>query len=138
MPGTGSVRAGKEKPPPILPFTTHKESDQRPRLCWRDAPNADERFCRRIRPGDDVFGTHSRAKATDSVALPWRINVRERKEVGEVLALAAASGGKIIKPAQDVFWGGHSGYFADLDGHLWEVCWNPHFPLADDGTVLIP
>jgi uncharacterized protein len=65
-------------------------------------------------------------------------NVRERKEVNEVLALAAASGGTIIKPAQDVFWGGHSGYFADPDGHLWEVCWNPHFPLADDGTVLVP
>ena len=65
-------------------------------------------------------------------------NVRERKEVNEVLALAAASGGKIIKPAQDAFWGGHSGYFADPDGHLWEVCWNPHFPLADDGTVLVP
>jgi catechol 2,3-dioxygenase-like lactoylglutathione lyase family enzyme len=65
-------------------------------------------------------------------------NVKERKDVSEVLALAAVSGGKIIKPAQDVFWGGHSGYFADPDGHLWEVCWNPHFPLADDGTVLIP
>jgi hypothetical protein len=58
MPGTGSVRAGEEKPPPILPFTTHKESDQRPRVCRRNALNADERFCRRIRPADDVFGTH--------------------------------------------------------------------------------
>ena len=65
-------------------------------------------------------------------------NVRERKEVHEVLALAAASGGKFIKPAQDVFWGGYSGYFADPDGQLWEVCWNPHFPLAEDGTVVIP
>lgn len=65
-------------------------------------------------------------------------NVRERKEVSEVLALAVASGEKIIKPAQEVFWGGHSGYFADPDGHLWEVCWNPHFPLADDGTVIMP
>jgi uncharacterized glyoxalase superfamily protein PhnB len=65
-------------------------------------------------------------------------NVRERQGVSEVLALAAASGGKIIKPAQDVFWGGHSGYFADPDGHLWEVCWNPHFPLTENGTVLVP
>jgi catechol 2,3-dioxygenase-like lactoylglutathione lyase family enzyme len=65
-------------------------------------------------------------------------NVRRKEEVSEVLVLAAASGGKIIKPAQDVFWGGHSGYFADPDGHLWEVCWNPLFPLSDDGTVLIP
>ncbi len=65
-------------------------------------------------------------------------NVRERHQVREVLELAATSGGQIIKVAQDVFWGGHSGYFADPDGHLWEVCWNPHFPLADDGTVLVP
>jgi hypothetical protein len=47
-----------EKTPPILPFTTPTESDQRPRVCRRDAPNADERFCRQIRPADDVFGTH--------------------------------------------------------------------------------
>jgi catechol 2,3-dioxygenase-like lactoylglutathione lyase family enzyme len=65
-------------------------------------------------------------------------NVRRKQEVGELLALAAASGGTIVKPAQDVFWGGHSGYFADPDGHLWEVCWNPHFPLAEDGSVLMP
>ena len=37
------------------------------------------------------------------------------------------SEGKLIRPAQDVFWGGYSGYFADPDGHLWEVAWNPHF-----------
>ncbi len=65
-------------------------------------------------------------------------NVRERQDVSEVLKSAAAAGGQIIKPAQDVFWGGHSGYFADPDGHLWEVCWNPHFPLDDDGHVLVP
>ena len=56
-------------------------------------------------------------------------NVRQREEVNEVLSLAAAAGGTITKPAQDVFWGGHSGYFADPDGHLWEVVWNPHFPV---------
>ena len=59
MPGTDSVRAGQEKTPPILPFTTQMESDQRLSVCRRDAPNADERFCRRIRPTDDVFGTHN-------------------------------------------------------------------------------
>lgn len=65
-------------------------------------------------------------------------NVREKAEVLAVLAKAAASGGRIVKPAQDVFWGGHSGYFADPDGHLWEVAWNPFFPLADDGHVVLP
>ena len=65
-------------------------------------------------------------------------NVRRREEVSEVLALAAAAGGTITKPAQDVFWGGHSGYFTDPDGHLWEVAWNPFFPFAEDGTLLVP
>jgi hypothetical protein len=44
MPGTGSVRAGEEKTPPILPFTTHKESDQRPRVCRRNAPGPTNAF----------------------------------------------------------------------------------------------
>jgi hypothetical protein len=57
--GPGSVCAGQEKTPPIRPFTTPMESDQRLRVGRRDAPNADERFCRRTRPADDVFGTHS-------------------------------------------------------------------------------
>jgi predicted lactoylglutathione lyase len=53
--------------------------------------------------------------------------VRTREEVDEVLRQAAHAGARIIKPAQDVFWGGYSGYFSDPDGHLWEVAWNPHF-----------
>jgi catechol 2,3-dioxygenase-like lactoylglutathione lyase family enzyme len=65
-------------------------------------------------------------------------NVRSREEVSKVLTIAAAAGGKVLKPAQDVFWGGHSGYFADLDGHLWEVAWNPFFPIAEDGHVVLP
>jgi catechol 2,3-dioxygenase-like lactoylglutathione lyase family enzyme len=64
-------------------------------------------------------------------------NVRTRDEVASVLKQAEAAGGRIVKHAQDVFWGGHSGYFADPDGHHWEVAWNPYFPLAEDGTLLI-
>lgn len=65
-------------------------------------------------------------------------NVRSREEVSQVLALAAAAGGKITKAAQDTFWGGYGGYFADPDGHLWEVVWNPFFPFAEDGRVVVP
>ena len=54
-------------------------------------------------------------------------NVASKVEVEEQLQQAHDAGGTIVKPAQDVFWGGYSGYFADLDGHLWEVAWNPHF-----------
>jgi len=60
-------------------------------------------------------------------------NVRTKEEVAATLEAAGQAGGRIVKPAQDVFWGGHSGYFADPDGHLWEVAWNPHSPLGADG-----
>ena len=65
-------------------------------------------------------------------------NGRDKAEVDAVLAEAEAAGAKIIKPAEEVFWGGYSGYFADPDGHLWEVAWNPGFPIADDGTITLP
>ncbi|WP_348945476.1 VOC family protein [Chitinibacter sp. FCG-7] len=56
-------------------------------------------------------------------------NVRSPAEVDELLAMAAHGGGQLIKPGQAVYWGGYAGYFADPDGHLWEVAWNPQFPL---------
>lgn len=67
------------------------------------------------------------------IALAW--NGRSPAEVDDVLARAVAAGGRLVKPAQEAFWGGYSGYFADLDGHLWEVAWNPGFPLDADGSV---
>ncbi|WP_435363955.1 VOC family protein [Haloarchaeobius sp. DYHT-AS-18] len=48
-------------------------------------------------------------------------NVPDSAEVDAVLSEAVAAGADLVKPAQDTFWGGYSGYFADLDGHLWEV-----------------
>ena len=65
-------------------------------------------------------------------------NARTSQEVDEVLAEAEAAGGRIVKPAEVAFWGGYSGYFQDLDGHLWEVAWNPGFPLDADGAVKLP
>jgi catechol 2,3-dioxygenase-like lactoylglutathione lyase family enzyme len=65
-------------------------------------------------------------------------NGRNREEVDSVLAEAEAAGGKLLKPAQEAFWGGYSGYFSDPDGFLWEVAWNPFFPIAQDGSILIP
>jgi uncharacterized protein len=60
-------------------------------------------------------------------------NTRDRDEVAAVLGEAERAGGRVLKPAQDVFWGGHSGYFADPDGHLWEVAWNPEWELTAGG-----
>lgn len=62
-------------------------------------------------------------------------NVPARDDVDRVLAGIAARGGRILKPAADAFWGGRTGYFADPDGHPWEVAWNPGFPLDAEGTV---
>jgi uncharacterized protein len=65
-------------------------------------------------------------------------NARSRAEVDAVLAEAQAAGATILKPGQDAFWGGYSGYFADPDGFPWEVAWNPSFPIADDGSISLP
>ncbi len=62
-------------------------------------------------------------------------NARSEADVDAALAEAVAAGAKLVKPAGKVFWGGYSGYFADPDGHLWEVAFNPYFKLGDDGRV---
>ena len=60
-------------------------------------------------------------------------NVRSEEEVDAALAEAVKAGGKLIKTAEKVFWGGYSGYFADPDGNLWEVAHNPFSKLGPDG-----
>ena len=65
-------------------------------------------------------------------------NTRSREGVDFVLEHASAAGARIVKPAHDAPWGGYFGYFADPDGHLWEVAWNPHFPIDADGNVSVP
>jgi len=57
-------------------------------------------------------------------------NVGSREEVDAVLKEAQKAGAKIVRRARGADWGGYSGYFADPDGYLWEVTWNPHFDLA--------
>ncbi|QPJ63240.1 MAG: VOC family protein [Candidatus Nitronauta litoralis] len=60
-------------------------------------------------------------------------NVRSDSEVDAVLKEAVTAGGKLVKPAEKVFWGGYSGYFADPDGNLWEVAHNPFSKLGPNG-----
>src|ERR1035441_5899765 len=45
--------------------------------------------------------------------------------------VSAAASARLLQPVQEAFWGGYSGYFSDLDGFLWEVAWNPSFPIAE-------
>ena len=55
-------------------------------------------------------------------------NVPSKEEVDAVIQQAVDAGGTLVKPGHDAPWGGYTGYFADPDGHLWEVAWNPYMP----------
>jgi uncharacterized protein len=65
-------------------------------------------------------------------------NVRTKREVDEVLTAAKEAGATVTKAAGDTFYGGYAGFFTDLDGHAWEVAYNPGFPIAADGSITIP
>jgi uncharacterized glyoxalase superfamily protein PhnB len=58
-------------------------------------------------------------------------NVNSKKEVDAIMVEARKAGARITKGASDTFWGGYSGYFQDLDGHLWEIMWNPSLSVPD-------
>ena len=62
-------------------------------------------------------------------------NVRSPAEVDAVVAEAEAAGATVTRPRAATFWGGYSGAFTDPDGHAWEVAHNPHWTLAEDGSV---
>jgi catechol 2,3-dioxygenase-like lactoylglutathione lyase family enzyme len=92
-----------------------------------------------------LFGRHALAEDAmvpdgaagfAAVTLAW--NVETEAAVDAVMAHAMSCGARITKPAQRVFWGGYSGYFADPDGHLWEVAHNPFFPLDRNGRIELP
>ena len=62
-------------------------------------------------------------------------NARSKKDVDAVIAQAERAGARILKPAEETPWGGYAGYFADLDGHPWEVAWNPEWTITKKGEV---
>ncbi len=65
-------------------------------------------------------------------------NVASAAEVDALLAKAKSAGARILKPGTKTFWGGYNGYFADPDGHLWEIAHNPHWELDKDGQLVLP
>lgn len=64
-------------------------------------------------------------------------NVKNKKHVDKVIAAAAEHGARILVPAEDKFWGGRSGYFADPDGYPWEVAWNPGIKMDSRGRLIL-
>ena len=65
------------------------------------------------------------------------INVESEAAVDAAFEAATGAGARILKPAEATDWGGYSGYFADPDGHPWEVAHNPSFPIDEDGRTTI-
>lgn len=99
--------------------------------------------------GAVVLGLYGRGALAEDAQLPddhrdrfggmaLAINVASPAEVDSTLTSAVTSGATLLKPGQSVFWGGYSGYFADLDGHPWEVAHNPGWSLGADGHIELP
>ncbi|HET6555131.1 MAG TPA: VOC family protein [Dyella sp.] len=65
-------------------------------------------------------------------------NAGSREEVDAWFAAAVTAGARAVKPPQEAFWGGYSGYIADLDGHLWEFAFNPYFVFDEHGNLALP
>ena len=65
-------------------------------------------------------------------------NVRSPQEVDDLIELARAAGADVTRPPADTFYGGYAAYFRDLDGHAWEIAYNPGFTLGADGSLTLP
>src|SRR5262245_28279598 len=65
-------------------------------------------------------------------------NVRSPEEADVAVARALDAGGRLVKPPAATDWGGYAGYIADPDGHLWEIAFNPHWPIEADGSIRLP
>jgi predicted lactoylglutathione lyase len=75
---------------------------------------------------------------TGSRGVSLAVNVASAAAVDEALAHAQTSGATVTRPARTVEWGGYNGYFTDPDGHLWEVAYNPYWPLDAQGLPVLP
>ena len=109
-----------ESQPGIAFFQMHGQALA---LFGRDALAADQG-----RP-DAILGTG---------AVTLAQNFATTAEVDAAFAAALAAGASALKAPEAVFWGGYSGYWADPDGHVWEVAMNPFWPLGADGTLTLP
>jgi catechol 2,3-dioxygenase-like lactoylglutathione lyase family enzyme len=115
-------------------------------LGWRTRaePGDDEVF---FPAGGTIVALWDRAKLAEDSGVDdpggWggvtpAYNTRSPAEVDEVIAEARSAGATIAREPGETFWGGYSGVFVDPDGHPWEVAHNPHWTIAEDGSVTLP
>ncbi len=68
---------------------------------------------------------HVPADGSGFTGVTLSCNVPSRQDVDQTLAQARAAGGTLVSEPTELSWGGYTGWFADPDGHLWEIIWNP-------------
>ncbi len=117
------------------------------RLGWRESPASQEGVAF-FQAGSVAFALFPRAELARDANVPAAAggfpafalahNVESEAAVHTLLDEAVAAGATLTQPAGKVFWGGYRGYFADPDGFLWEVCYNPFMPLDADGFIRLP
>jgi len=91
--------------------------------------------------GHDALAADANVKTGEppafrGISLAW--NAESEAAADAIMAHARKAGAAIVKPLEKVFWGGYSGYFSDPDGHLWEVAYNPFWPLDQQGRLKLP
>jgi uncharacterized protein len=92
-----------------------------------------------------LFGRDARKEDADAASV-WSgnggialaQNLASERDVDDFMVLAERAGATILKRAAPTYWGGYSFYFADPDGHVWEVAYNPHFPIDGAGRITLP
>jgi catechol 2,3-dioxygenase-like lactoylglutathione lyase family enzyme len=116
-------------------------------LGWEIAGSVSEEICW-FRTTDSYLGLFGRESLAKDAALrsepraefggiTLAINVESEAAVDAAFEAAEGAGARILKPAERADWGGYSGYFADPDGHPWELAYNPSFPIGEDGRITI-
>ena len=117
------------------------------RLGWRESSGSQPAVAFYV-AGSVVFALFGREALAEDANVPvagngfpgfaLAHNVDSAAAVDALLDEAVAAGGRLTQAAAKVPWGGYRGYFADPDGYLWEVCWNPFFPLDEAGRLQLP
>ena len=77
-------------------------------------------------------------EALKTGAMTLAQNWATEAEVDAAFNRALSVGARALKHPEKVFWGGYSGYYADPDGHVWEIAMNPFWPLESDGSLILP
>ena len=103
-------------------------------LGWGGAQQPDDEVAF-FQAGGMIFGLWTALGGHGAPGIELAYNVRSPDEVDALLGRAERAGGTIVRPAARASWGGYTGAFADPDGYVWEVAYNPDWTLADDGTV---